>query len=204
MPKLMEKDRLTAFTDAVLAIIMTILILELKKPEETTFKAIWALKENYFCYTLSFFWLGIMWINLHYEWNEINKINQTVVWWSLILLFFSSWIPYSIDFVNDDPNSKVTQSFYGICVLLVTFANVFLSISVQNIKEHDENIVEKIKIRRKKLYPDIIIKIIGLILCLTVFPMAMAFSVFITMIWMLIPVNIKPKDKLEDSSENIV
>ena len=193
----MDKERVAAFTDAILAIIMTILILELKKPEEISFSAIWDLKSNYFCYTLSFFWLGIMWMNIHLEWNEVSKINQTVVWWSLILLFFSSWIPYAIDFVNEDPNSSVTQGFYGICVLFVTFANVGLSYSLQQVKEHDENLKERIKERRRKLYPDIIIKIIGLILALTVFPLAMALSVFITMIWMVLPFNFWSKGKKE-------
>lgn len=55
----MDKERLAAFTDAVLAIIMTILVLELEKPEHVTWQGIWALRVNYFAYALSFFWLGL-------------------------------------------------------------------------------------------------------------------------------------------------
>ena len=62
----MNKERLAAFMDAILAIIMTILILELKKPEAATIKALWNLRVDFFAYTLSFFWLGTMWVNLHY------------------------------------------------------------------------------------------------------------------------------------------
>ena len=62
---IMNKERLAAFMDAVLAIIMTILILELKKPETATLKALWNLRVNFFAYTISFFWLGTMWVNLH-------------------------------------------------------------------------------------------------------------------------------------------
>lgn len=84
----MGKERLMAFTDAVLAIVMTILVLELEKPEAATFEALWALKENFFAYALSFFWLGTMWVNLHNEWHDVSKVTIAVVWWSVIELFF--------------------------------------------------------------------------------------------------------------------
>ena len=71
----MNKERLAAFMDAILAIIMTILILELKKPETVTLKALWDLKIDFFAYTISFFWLGTMWINLHNEWHKIKYIT---------------------------------------------------------------------------------------------------------------------------------
>ena len=57
---IMNKERLATFMDGVLAIIMTILILELKKPETATLKALWNLRADFFAYTLSFFWLGTM------------------------------------------------------------------------------------------------------------------------------------------------
>ncbi len=72
----MSKERLTAFFDAVLAIIMTILVLELEKPNEISLRGFLELKENFFAYTLSFFWLGSMWVNHHNEWIEVDKISK--------------------------------------------------------------------------------------------------------------------------------
>lgn len=60
----MRKERLIAFTDAVLAIIMTILVLELEKPSVPTLEQFWALRHNFFAYFLSFFWLGSLWMAL--------------------------------------------------------------------------------------------------------------------------------------------
>ncbi len=77
--KKMEKEKLGAFMDAVLAIIMTILVLELEKPSAPTFKAIWELKMNFFAYTLSFFWLGTFWINIHNQWGRIKYVSKNVV-----------------------------------------------------------------------------------------------------------------------------
>lgn len=58
----MKKDRVAAFTDAVLAIIMTILVLELEKPSTINLRTFWELRHSFFSYTLSFFWLGSMWV----------------------------------------------------------------------------------------------------------------------------------------------
>lgn len=187
----MGKERLIAFTDAVLAIIMTILVLELEKPEAATFEALWALKENFFAYALSFFWLGTMWVNLHNEWHGVNKISNAVVWWSVILLFFSSLIPYAIRFVNVDYNSGVTQGFYGIMVLLVTLSNVGLSCALEKANHAERSIKSEIADGRKRLYLDIGIKIIGLVLTFTVFPSAALISVLITMVLMMIPTGRK-------------
>ena len=187
----MGKERLMAFTDAVLAIIMTILVLELEKPETATFEALWTLKENFFAYALSFFWLGTMWVNLHNEWHDVSKVTNAVVWWSVILLFFSSLIPYAIRFVNVDYNSGVTQGFYGIMVLLVTLSNVGLSRALEKANHAEKDIKGGIADNRKRLYLDIGIKVIALILTLTVYPAAMMISVLITMVLMMIPTGRK-------------
>ena len=84
----MTKERLVAFFDAVLAIIMTILVLELEKPSEVSLKGFLALKENFLSYVLSFFWLGTMWVNHHNEWIEVDKISKKTVWSTIHILFF--------------------------------------------------------------------------------------------------------------------
>ena len=187
----MGKERLMAFTDAVLAIIMTILVLELEKPEAATLEALWALKENFFAYALSFFWLGTMWVNLHNEWHDVNRISKAVVWWSVVLLFFSSLIPYAIRFVNVDYNSGVTQGFYGIMVLFVTLSNVGLSRALEKANHKEEELKADIAYGRRRLYLDIGIKVVGLILTFTVLPSATLISVLITMVLMMIPVRRK-------------
>lgn len=183
----MGKERLMAFTDAVLAIVMTILVLELEKPEAVTLSAIWELRENFFAYALSFFWLGTMWVNLHNEWHDVGQISKSVVWWSVVLLFFSSLIPYAIRFVNVDYNSSVTQCFYGVVVLLVTFSNIGLSRSLERANHAEQEKRTEIAGNRRRLYLDILIKGIGLILTLTVYPPATMISVLITMVLMILP-----------------
>ena len=82
----MKKDRLIALTDAVLAIIMTILILELEKPTTPSLQAFWDLRQNFFAYFLSFFWLGSLWMALNTLWEKVEKISSEIIWWNLFLL----------------------------------------------------------------------------------------------------------------------
>ena len=187
----MNKERLAAFMDAVLAIIMTILILELKKPETATLKALWNLRVNFFAYTLSFFWLGTMWVNLHYEWHKIKYITPAVVWANVVLLFFSSFFPYVTSFVTSYYNSSVAQGFYGIIVLAVTFCNIISGHLIGKANRNDEKSQESLKIRMRWLSIDIIIKIMGLIISCTFYPPAMMISVYITLLGIVLPAQYK-------------
>lgn len=185
----MSKDRLEAFMDAVLAIIMTILVLELPKPDPMTIEGVLALRDTYVCYILSFFWLGTMWVNLHNEWHQIKIITKKVVWLGIVLLFVTSWIPYSMSVVVQYPSSKLALVLYGMSVLLVTFANLWLSVALYqchvDIEMCDSR--QHAWYMRIKYIPDIALKIIGMILTATVFPAAMVIAVLVTMIWSWLP-----------------
>ena len=187
----MNKERLAAFMDAVLAIIMTILILELKKPETATLKALWNLRVNFFAYTISFFWLGTMWINLHNEWHKIKYITTSIIWTNVVLLFFSSFFPYVTSFVTSYYNSSVAQGFYGVIVLAVTFCNIISGHLIGKANRNDEKSQESLKIRMRWLSIDIIIKIMGLIISCTFYPPAMMISVYITLLGIVLPAQYK-------------
>ena len=119
---MMEKDRLGAFIDAVLAIIMTILVLELPRPETYDIAGLWALRTNFFAYALSFFWLGAMWVNIHQSYHAVEKISQKTVWSAIVMLFFSSFYPYATKLIADAFFNKAMQGLYGVVVLLITFS----------------------------------------------------------------------------------
>ena len=187
----MNKERLAAFMDAILAIIMTILILELKKPETATLKALWNLRVDFFAYTLSFFWLGTMWVNLHNEWHKIKYITPSIVWVNVVLLFFSSFFPYVTSFVTSYYNSSVAQGFYGVIVLAVTLCNMISGHLIGKADKNNEELQESLKARMSWLKIDTIIKIIGLIVSFTLYPPAMMISVYITFLVIVLPAQYK-------------
>lgn len=181
----MSKERTEAFTDAVLAIIMTILVLELEKPNPVSMQGFFELRENFFSYALSFFWIGMVWVTLHNNWMGVEKINNLTVWVTLILLFFLSFFPYSTSIVAKNFYNKSAQVFYGAIILLVTFTMVALSLTVGR-----ENPKLKFGLLYKTpdtvTFVDIAIKIAGMILAATIYPPAMVYAILFDMVLLLV------------------
>lgn len=175
----MNKERLIAFTDAILAIIMTILVLELAKPAIAAPSGFWALRTAYFSYTLSFFWLGSLWMGLNSIWEKVTRINNPVIWWNLLLLFLASLIPYATSLCSDNFYNRTMQGFYGIVVIAMTVVNYILHYALDKPNKDNPDLLEATKAYRKMLVPDISIKVLGLILSLTVYPPIMMYSVLV-------------------------
>ena len=183
---LMSKERLIAFTDAVLAIIMTILVLELKRQDHISWQALWDLRAYFFAYTISFFWLGTLWVNLHRSWDVVDKINNNLVWSSIVLLFFLSFFPYTTALVSADFNNSVAQTIYGVIVLLVSACNVWMYRELHKLNP-DVVGASSFNILDKEGLVEIALKLIGLVLTLTVFPSAMMWAVLFTFLVIVLP-----------------
>lgn len=181
----MTKERLIAFTDAVLAIIMTILVLELEKPAEATLSAFLSLRVNFFAYALSFFWLGSLWVGLNGIWEKVRRISNAVVWWNLFLLFLASLIPYATALCSSHFDSWVMQGFYGLVVIAMTVCNYLLHKALDKPNRDAEDLLTATSAYRRLLLPDIGIKIAGLILALLVYPPIMMYSVLIAAAYIL-------------------
>ena len=172
----MGKERLSAFIDAVLAIIITILILELPKPEAPIWAAIWGLRTEYFAYTLSFFWLGSMWIHQHNRWQQVDKVDRSVVRWALVMLFFSSWFPYTTSWVNEHFHATVPQVLYGLIALLVSVSNAVLSRRLVAANPDNAQLAAESSSGDRLLAVDLVIKCCGFVLAF-VYPPAMMVAV---------------------------
>ena len=181
----MKKDRLIALTDAVLAIIMTILILELEKPTTPSLQAFWDLRQNFFACFLSFFWLGSLWMALNTLWEKVEKISQRVIWCNLYLLFFVSFMPYATGIVSNHFMNHTAQLFYGLIVIMSTVANWFLHKAIDKPNIDKKELLEATAQYRKLLIPDLVIKGVGLILSLTVYPPIMMYSVLVAAFYII-------------------
>ncbi|MBO4395678.1 MAG: DUF1211 domain-containing protein [Eubacterium sp.] len=173
----MKKERLVAFTDAVLAIIMTILVLELEKPEDISFEGFWALRSNLFAYMLSFFWIGSLWIALNSIWENVERVSGVVAWWNVIFLFFTSFLPYATGLVSNNFYDREAQAFYGIVVIAASTSNWILNKLIDRPNSDNPKLLMATKGYRMALLPDILLKVVSLILALTVYPPIMMYGV---------------------------
>jgi len=174
----LNKERLAAFTDAVLAIIMTILVLELEKPKTVNLAGLWDLRANFFAYTLSFFWLGLMWTTHHNNWHSITKVSNATVSYSLLMLFIASLFPYTTSLVATNFNNVTAQTFYGLVVLGVSFSNMAISHSLKQVNP-SVHFGWLYALPNTSIILDVVIKLIGLLITLTVYPPAMMYAIFI-------------------------
>ena len=135
----MSTSRIEAFSDAVIAIIMTIMVLELTIPHEPSLAALAPLVPKIISYALSFVILGIYWNNHHHLLQAAKQVNGRVLWANLHLLFWLSLIPFTTGWVGENNFAKLPVAFYGVVLLLSGFAYNLLSVSL--IKLHGKDSV---------------------------------------------------------------
>ena len=124
----MEKGRLTAFSDGVIAIIITIMVLELKVPHEDNLAALRPLIPVFLSYILSFIYLGIYWNNHHHLFQAAQYVNGRVLWANLHLLFWLSLIPFVTTWMGENYFTAVPVAFYGGVLLLTAIAYSILTV----------------------------------------------------------------------------
>jgi len=97
----MEKNRLEAFTDGVIAVIITIMVLELKPPHEATWESLLGNWHVFLSYVLSFIYVGIYWNNHHHMLHAVEHVNGKVMWANLLFLFWLSLFPFTTSWLNE-------------------------------------------------------------------------------------------------------
>ena len=122
----MNKNRLEAFSDGVLAIVITIMVLELHVPAEPTWPALLHELPTLLSYLLSFIYVGIYWNNHHHMLHLAGRVNGSVLWANLHLLFWLSLIPFTTRWINDTGLAEVPVLVYGLNLLLAAIAYYIL------------------------------------------------------------------------------
>ena len=121
----MNKNRLEAFSDGVLAIIITIMVLEFKVPDSVDYEAIRPLFHKFLSYILSFIYVGIYWNNHHHMMHTVKRVNGKMLWANLHLLFWLSLIPFATAWIGQHHFAPFPMMFYGIILFMNGFAYFF-------------------------------------------------------------------------------
>ncbi len=122
----MTKGRLEAFSDGVIAIIITIMVLELKVPHKETLEALIPLVTAFLSYVLSFIYLGIYWNNHHHLLQAVGRVNGYILWANLHLLFWLSLVPFATEWMGENHFAALPVALYGIVLLLSALAYYIL------------------------------------------------------------------------------
>jgi len=122
--------RLEAFSDGVMAVIITIMVLEIKVPHGTDLDAITPVVPVFLGYVLSFVYVGIYWNNHHHLLRAAKEVDGKIMWANLALLFFMSLIPVTTLWLGENPRASLPTAFYGAVLLLAASAYYVLQSAI--------------------------------------------------------------------------
>jgi uncharacterized membrane protein len=126
----MGKNRMEAFSDGVLAIIITIMVLELKVPDQPDLAALKPKLPVFLSYVLSFIYVGIYWNNHHHMLHTVRTVSGGILWANLHLLFWLSLFPFATGWVGSNHMASVPSAAYGVVLLMAAIAYVILQLAI--------------------------------------------------------------------------
>lgn len=122
----MDKNRLEAFSDAIMAIIITIMVLELKVPHNPTWQNYLEAYPVFASYVLSFIFIGLYWTSHHHLFHNAKKVDNKVLWINMVNLFWLSLIPFTTASMGENSFASITVTVYAGILILVTVSYIFL------------------------------------------------------------------------------
>lgn len=159
----MGKNRLEAFSDGVLAIVITIMVLELKVPHGASTADLQPLWPVFLSYVLSFIYVGIYWNNHHHMFHVVHKISGGVLWANLYLLFWLSLIPFVTGWMGENHFAPAPTALYGVVLLMAAIAYLNLQRTILAIEGPEHTLAAAIgKDAKGKISPLIYAAAIGL------------------------------------------
>lgn len=191
----MNKGRLEGFSDGVLAIVITIMVLELKAPHETDFNALKQLLPIFLSYVLSFVYLGIYWNNHHHLLHTIKNVSGSILWANLHLLFWLSLIPFVTAWMGENNFASAPMALYGAILLFSAVAYSILQSIIMNRHGTDSRLAKAIG-RDLKGKLSIILYLIAIPSAFLSQWIAGAIYVFVALMWLV------PDKRIENTFGN--
>ena len=182
----MNKTRLEAFSDGVFAIIITIMVLELKVPESTDWEVVKHLIPVFCSYILSFVYVGIYWGNHHHLMHTVKKINASIMWANMHLLFWLSMVPFATGWMGVNKFDKVTVAVYGVALLACGFAYTILAAAIKKTYQKETPLTMAIAKDNVKGYISVLLYCLGIVTAIFITPIISAILyVSVAVMWII-------------------
>ncbi|OKS85847.1 TMEM175 family protein [Mucilaginibacter polytrichastri] len=188
----MKKGRLEAFSDGVIAIIITIMVLELKVPHSADLHALLPLMPVFFCYLLSFVYVGIYWNNHHHMIYLVDRIDGKILWANLNLLFWLSLIPFVTAWMGENHFAQWPVFFYG--GILAMNAGAYTLLAYLLIKRSGkDSILSQAFGHNWKSITSVILYLVGMAVAFYKPLISIALYIIVAMIWFIPDTRVERK-----------
>ena len=180
----MPTNRLEAFSDGVLAIIITIMVLELRVPEEPTFHALASSATSLLTYLLSFVYVGIYWNNHHHLFQLVGRVTGGVLWSNLHLLFWLSLLPFTTAWMDESQFATPPTVVYGVDLLMCAVAWYVMQTTILRAEDDQHRLRAALGTDLKgKLSP--VIYVTGILLCFVTGWLGVAVYSAVALLWLV-------------------
>jgi len=180
----MSKTRLEAFSDGVIAILITIMVLELHAPSGTDAAALVSMLPSVATYLLSFVYLGIYWNNHHHLLHATQRINGAVLWANLHLLFWLSLVPFATRWMSESEFATLPTALYG-CILLLSALAFTILVRAILANEPGDSVLASAIGRDRKGNISLVLYTLAIPLTFIAEWMAIALFALVAMIWLV-------------------
>jgi uncharacterized membrane protein len=180
----LPKERLSAFSDGVIAIIITIMVLELKVPHEAGWQPLIDLAPAFMSYVLSFIYLAIYWNNHHHLLHTVSHVNGTILWANMHLMFWLSLIPFATGWLGENHFERLPTAVYGVSLLMASLAYYLLERTIISHQGKDGALARAVGTDIKgKISP--VLYIAAIVLAFTLTWASHAIYVLVAMMWLV-------------------
>ncbi len=180
----MGKHRLEAFSDGVLAILITIMVLELKVPHGTELAALGPLVPVFLTYVLSFVYLGIYWNNHHHMLHLCNRVTASILWANLALLFWLSLVPFATGWMGENHFAAWPTALYGVVLLMAALSYTVLQTMIIRAEGPDSLLARAVRADWKgKL--SLAMYAVAIVLALRAGWLSLAIYVAVALVWLI-------------------
>jgi uncharacterized membrane protein len=180
----MGKSRLEAFSDGVLAIIITIMVLELKVPHGAALENLWELLPIFLSYVLSFIYIGIYWNNHHHLLQTVKKVSGGILWANLHLLFWLSLVPFTTGWMGENHFGQWPVFLYAFNMFAAAIAYTILVISIKAVHGAGSDIDRAIGTDIKGKI-SLVVYMMAMISSFLAPLLGMAFTVAVALMWLI-------------------
>lgn len=180
----MGRSRLEAFSDAIIAIVITIMVLELKVPHAVTFAALAELWPVFLSYVLSFVYLAIYWNNHHHMLHTVERVSGGILWANMHLLFWLSLVPFTTGWLGENQFASLPVALYGVVLFMAGLAYWILQ-SVIIAVQGTESLLRRAVGRDFKGKTSPIFYLIAVLLAWIAPVASCAFYVFVALMWLV-------------------
>jgi uncharacterized membrane protein len=180
----MGKDRLAAFSDGVIAILITIMVLELRIPHGADWQALSSVAPSFLTYVISFIYLAIYWNNRHHLLHTLTRVDGLILWANCHLLFWLSLIPAATAWMGQNLSAPLPTAIYGAALLMPAIAYYLLQVAIMH-REGNQSVLAKALGRDIKGKISPLLYGAGIVLAFVTPWVSIALYVLVAVIWLV-------------------